>query len=197
VPTAATGWADFATLSPQQRRVAVVHAAANATAIGLMAASVVARLRGHHRRGQALTLAGLVVAGAGAYLGGHLAFSEGAGVSHATTALPLVPTGWHPVAAVDAIPEGEMTRRMIGETPIVVYREQEHFSVLIARCAHQGGPLPEGRTVDVDGDRCVECPWHGSVFRLRDGKAMHGPASSDQTRLRTRVRDGLLEASRP
>ncbi|MGI5240821.1 Rieske 2Fe-2S domain-containing protein [Dactylosporangium sp. CA-139066] len=195
VPTAATGWADFATLSPQQRRVAVVHAAANVTAVGLMAASVVARLRGHRRRGQALTLAGLGVASAGAYLGGHLAYSEGAGVSHATTALPQVPVGWHEVAAVDTIPDGQAYRRTIGETPVMVYRDQDRFTVLIARCAHQGGPLPDGRMVDVDGDQCIECPWHGSVFRLRDGKAMHGPAASDQPRLRTRVRDGRLEAA--
>jgi nitrite reductase/ring-hydroxylating ferredoxin subunit len=69
--------------------------------------------------------------------------------------------------------------------------------VLIGRCAHQSGPLADGRTVDVDGDRCVECPWHGSVFRLLDGKAMHGPAASDQARLYTRVRDGQLEVAGP
>lgn len=80
VPSAATGWADYATLSRQQRRVAVVHAAANVTAIGLMVASIVARVRGRVRRGQALTLAGLGVASAGAYIGGHLVFRDGAGV---------------------------------------------------------------------------------------------------------------------
>ncbi len=32
-------------------------------------------------------------------------------------------------------------------------------------CAHQGGPLGEGRIVD----GCVTCPWHGYQYRPEDG----------------------------
>ncbi|GAA4263821.1 DUF2231 domain-containing protein [Dactylosporangium darangshiense] len=80
LPAATTGLADYATLSRRQRRVALVHVAANASALGLFATSIVARTRGEHRRGRALTFAGIGVAGLGAYLGGHLAFSQAAGV---------------------------------------------------------------------------------------------------------------------
>jgi nitrite reductase/ring-hydroxylating ferredoxin subunit len=39
------------------------------------------------------------------------------------------------------------------------------------------------------------CPWHGSTFRLRDGRVVHGPAGNDQPVLRSRVRDGLVEVA--
>ncbi|WP_432824591.1 DUF2231 domain-containing protein [Dactylosporangium sp. CA-092794] len=74
LPAAVTGWSDYATLTRRQRRVAVVHAAANVTAAGLYAVSLAARLGGAHRLGRVLSYAGLGVAGTGAYLGGHLAF---------------------------------------------------------------------------------------------------------------------------
>jgi nitrite reductase/ring-hydroxylating ferredoxin subunit/uncharacterized membrane protein len=197
LPAAATGAADYATLSRQQRRVALVHAAANTAALGLFTASIVARVRGRHQRGRVLSFAGLAVAGTSAYLGGHLAFSQDAGVNHAAAALPLVPKGWHRLGAVDDILEGEVGTRTLGDAPVLVYREQDRFSVLIGRCAHRSGPLTDGKTIVVDGRRCLECPWHGSVFRLIDGTAVRGPASSDQVLLRTRIRDGQLEAARP
>lgn len=197
VPAAAAGAADYGTLSRQQRRVALVHAAANTVAVGLFTASIVARLRGDHRRGKILSLTGLGVAGGSAYLGGHVAFAQAGGVNHAAAALPAVPKGWQPVDAVDSFPDKQVATRTLGGTPVLVYRDGDRFSVLIAQCAHRGGPLSEGRTLDVDGRRCVECPWHGSVFDLADGRAVRGPASSDQVQLRTRVRDGRLEAARP
>ena len=46
-------------------------------------------------------------------------------------------------------------------------------------------------------DACVVCPWHGSVFRLRDGAVVHGPAASDQPTLRARVRNGMVEVAQP
>ncbi|WP_326999713.1 Rieske 2Fe-2S domain-containing protein [Dactylosporangium sp. NBC_01737] len=174
LPAAMTGAADYATLSREQRRVALVHAAANTVALGLFAASVAARLRGRHDRGRALSFAGLGVAGASAYLGGHLAFGQGAGVNHSATALQLLPHGWHRLGATDAIPDGQVSTRMLGETPIVVYRQRDRFTVFAGRCAHEGGPLSAGTTVDVGGERCLRCPWHGSAFRLTDGTAVRG-----------------------
>ncbi|MEV4516028.1 Rieske (2Fe-2S) protein [Dactylosporangium sp. NPDC049525] len=197
LPAAMTGAADYATLPREQRRVALVHAAANTAALSLFTASVVARLRGRHGRGRALSFAGLGIAGASAYLGGHLAFGQGGGVNHSAAALHLLPRGWHRLGATDTIPDGQVSTRQLGDTPIVVYREQDRFTAFAGRCAHQGGPLTAGITVDVDGARCLRCPWHGSVFRLADGRAVRGPAGSDQALLRTRVRDGQLEAARP
>ncbi|MFI5908043.1 Rieske 2Fe-2S domain-containing protein [Dactylosporangium sp. NPDC051541] len=197
LPAAATGLADYVTLTPQQRRVALVHVTANVSALGFFAASIAARARGDHARGRLLSFTGLSLAGAGAYLGGHLAFAQGAGANHAAAALPLVPSGWHRLDAVSAIAEGKLSSYTVGEVPILVYREHGDFSALIGRCAHQAGPLAEGRPLEQGGEACVECPWHGSIFRLSDGRALRGPAASDQTALRTRVRDGHLEVAQP
>jgi nitrite reductase/ring-hydroxylating ferredoxin subunit len=49
--------------------------------------------------------------------------------------------------------------------------------------------------VQVDGQACIVCPWHGSTFRLTDGMVVHGPAANDEPTLRTRVIDGRLEAA--
>ncbi|WP_166847527.1 DUF2231 domain-containing protein [Isoptericola sp. BMS4] len=75
VPTALTGLTDFNALGPAARRVAAVHAAVNGFGNLLATGSWLARRRGRHGAGTALTLGALAVAGAGAYLGGHIAQS--------------------------------------------------------------------------------------------------------------------------
>ena len=72
-PTAWTGWADWSERGPRDKRVGLVHAVTNGLAIGIYASSWVARRRGRHDTGARLSLAGVVVSSAAAYLGGHLA----------------------------------------------------------------------------------------------------------------------------
>lgn len=73
VPTAVTGLAEWGAAAGQrERRVGLVHAVANSTALGLYAASYRARRRSRHGRGVALALAGSSAATVGGYLGGHL-----------------------------------------------------------------------------------------------------------------------------
>ena len=71
-PTAWTGWAEWSVAGSRDKRVGLVHAVTNGVAIGVYAASYVARRRGRHRAGVRLALAGAAVSGVGAYLGGHL-----------------------------------------------------------------------------------------------------------------------------
>jgi len=72
-PTAWTGWAEWATAGPRDKRVGLVHAAINGLSIGIYVASWVARRRGRHQGGARLAVGGAAVSGLGAYLGGHLA----------------------------------------------------------------------------------------------------------------------------
>jgi hypothetical protein len=77
VPTALAGAADWAELSGDERRIGAVHALGMDAATFLFAGSLVSRVRGRHRLGTKLAMAGnLVVAGAG-FLGGHLALHRG------------------------------------------------------------------------------------------------------------------------
>jgi nitrite reductase/ring-hydroxylating ferredoxin subunit/uncharacterized membrane protein len=195
VPTAAAGLNDWASLDRDQRRTGLVHALANATALALFAGSLVARSRGG--RGRALSFAALGIAGAGAYLGGHLSYRQGAAVNQAVPDLFRIPDGWHPLGDAMSFPSGQPTARRIGEVPVLVYRRDAEFTVLLERCGHQTGPLAEGEQTEVAGQPCVVCPWHGSTFRLTDGAVMRGPAATGQPTLLTRVVDGHLQAHRP
>ena len=71
-PTAWSGWAEWSEATPRDKRVGLVHAATNGLAIGVYAASWLARRRGRHGTGARLALLGAGVSGAAAYLGGHL-----------------------------------------------------------------------------------------------------------------------------
>jgi hypothetical protein len=71
-PTAWTGWAQWSVAGPRDKRVGLVHAVTNGVAVGVYAASWLARRRGRHGAGKRLALAGAAVTGLGAYLGGHL-----------------------------------------------------------------------------------------------------------------------------
>jgi uncharacterized membrane protein len=72
LPTAASGLAEWRATEGAARRVGVVHAAVNSTALALYAASLVSRLRGRHGKATALAVGGGLVATTGGYLGGHL-----------------------------------------------------------------------------------------------------------------------------
>ena len=86
--TIATGWSDYADAERDHaavRRSGLVHAAANAAATALMIGSSLARKRGARGRGRALALAGSGALGAGGWLGGHLSYTLGAGVTAGAT----------------------------------------------------------------------------------------------------------------
>lgn len=73
IPAIAAGLVDYADLNQRQRRVAVIHAAANALSLACQVLSLNARLTGRLRRGQWMGLAGTTTLVAGGLLGGHLA----------------------------------------------------------------------------------------------------------------------------
>jgi len=50
---------------------------------------------------------------------------------------------------------------------VAIFRHGGKLSAIANACAHQNGPLGEGRIVD----GCVTCPWHGYQYRPEDGCA--------------------------
>ena len=100
--TVATGWSDWADAEqdhPAIRRSGLVHAATNGTATALMISSYVARKRGQRGRGKVLSLAGSAALGAGGWLGGHLSYTLGAGVTAGKT--PAGPARPRPTVVSD------------------------------------------------------------------------------------------------
>ena len=90
------------------------------------------------------------------------------------------------VADLGALPEATPTKMRAGINDLVVVRIGDRIEALHHVCAHAGGPLAEGTVVD----GCVECPWHGSRFRLADGRAERGPTVYDQPRYEVRAAEG-------
>jgi nitrite reductase/ring-hydroxylating ferredoxin subunit len=54
-----------------------------------------------------------------------------------------------------------------GGERVAIFRYDGKLSALSNVCAHQNGPLGEGRIID----GCVTCPWHGFQYRPEDGCA--------------------------
>jgi nitrite reductase/ring-hydroxylating ferredoxin subunit/uncharacterized membrane protein len=197
-PAAAAGWLDWSQMTKDRRRVGLVHATANVVATGFYAASLVARLRGRHTQGRALSYAGLSLAGMGAYLGGHLAYARAGGMNQAAPEIVRIPEEWTSVGSLASLPADKPVVRTVGDVPVLVYRTGSRVSAMIERCGHETAPLGEGKVEGSGTDACVICPWHGSTFRLVDGKVIHGPAASDQPTLRVRVgANGEVEVRQP
>ena len=195
VPTVLTGIADWAAMHREQQRVGLVHAAGMATAGTLYSASFMARYQGRDTAGRAFGFAGLTALLAGGYLGGHLAFRQAAGASHADQTAHLVALGWHDLCSTEELPDGWPVHRRLGYIGLFVLRTGDDVHVLTDRCSHLAGPLHQGRIVtDDDADACVICPWHGSTFRVRDGAVVHGPATARQPAFESRVtEEGILQ----
>ncbi len=50
---------------------------------------------------------------------------------------------------------------------VAIFRYDGKLSAITNICAHQNGPLGEGRIIG----GCVTCPWHGFQYRPEDGRA--------------------------
>jgi uncharacterized membrane protein len=77
----ATGWSDWSTLDTVQRRVGLLHAAANATAVILFTLSYWRRRTTTDEFARRTAILGLLAAGGGGAIGGHLAYRLGANVT--------------------------------------------------------------------------------------------------------------------
>lgn len=73
LPAVAAGLVDYGTLASREKRIAVVHAAADTISLACQIASLRDRMTGRLRRGQWTGLAGTIALSAGGVLGGHLA----------------------------------------------------------------------------------------------------------------------------
>jgi nitrite reductase/ring-hydroxylating ferredoxin subunit len=192
VPTALAGVADWHDTYGRDRRVGLVHALLNTAGLGFFIGSVLARRAGRRGLGVGLSTAGLALATGGAYLGGELVFGQGTGVRH--NAWDPAVEDWQVAGSAEDLADGKLIgvqATVEGQpVPVVLLKQGNRIHALNGRCAHAGGPLAEGALVEAI---CVECPWHGSRFDMRDGRVMQGPSAYPQPRFEARVRDGNIE----
>ena len=187
LPTAASGLSDWAELGEGTRRVGLVHALGNTTALTLHVLSWRARRQGHRPTGLALSMAGMGIAGFSAWLGGHLSFGRGVGVNQ--TAFEDFPTAWTSLTDESQLEAGKPIRRSAGGYGVLLVRSGGKIHALADRCSHRGCSLAEGTVAD----GAITCACHGSTFALADGRLLKGPATAPQPSLEVRVCEGKVE----
>ena len=178
---AVTGAADYADTDGTARIRATTHSTLMVVALLLLVVSLVLRAGAPADRTVpvALSVVGFLLATAGAYIGGDVVYIFGNMVSRhafrgAGTKWIKLDTG--EVADLGTLPEATPTKAKAGINDLVLVRVADTIHVMHAVCSHAGGPLAQGTFVG----GCVECPWHGSRFRLAGGRVRRGPALYDQ-----------------
>jgi len=104
-----------------------------------------------------------------------------------TVEAPIV-DGWIDAGPASAIVENQgIVVTPPGAESIAIFRHGGRLSAVTNLCAHQNGPLGEGRVFD----GCITCPWHGYQYRLEDGRAP-APFTETLATFRLRVVDGHI-----
>lgn len=193
VASAVAGYADYADTYGAAHDRATLHSTLMLVALVAYLLSLVTRIgaAGVPQLGFALSIAGYLVVTAGAYVGGDVVLALGNMVSrHAWR-----PAGskWAAIVIEGELADGAPAKAMMGSQPLLLVKDGTTVHALHDTCAHAGAPLHEGRLVD----GCIECPWHQSRYRLRDGRHVQGPTTFDQPLYEVRGADaGGWEARR-
>ena len=185
-----TGYTDFTDTIGLERRFGIAHGLLMSTVVLIDVASLALRWwgsQGLHPLAVGLSTAAFAVLLLGAWIGGHVVFGIGYSVNH--DAFLDGPEDWAAAGHADDVPAQGMRVVEAGGMRIMLARAGNRICALSDTCTHAGGPLHEG----VLEGGIVTCPWHGSRFRLTDGRAVGGPATFDQPRLIVRDTDGRLE----
>ena len=126
---------------------------------------------------RAAVLPVLLGAGAGALTLLHVAAGRAERRVDQNVARPV--TGdepWVDACGVEDIPEGRgrpcpVRHENGGVERVAVFKYHRDGTLVVSAttnvCAHQGGPLGEGKVID----GCATCPWHGWQYRPGDGCA--------------------------
>jgi nitrite reductase/ring-hydroxylating ferredoxin subunit/uncharacterized membrane protein len=186
IAAAVSGLADYSDTDGTPRTRATLHATLMTIALVVLIVSAVLRAGNPADRTvvTVLSIVGFLIVTAGAFVGGDVVYLLGNMVNrHAfrgagTKWIKLV-TG--DVTDLAALPEATPTKMKAGINDLVLVRIADTVYALHAVCAHAGGTVVDG---------CVECPWHGSRFRLTDGRARRGPTVYDQPAYEIRSAEG-------
>jgi sulfoxide reductase heme-binding subunit YedZ len=94
---------------------------------------------------------------------------------------------WIDVGGVDDIANHRAKVVCVGGERIAVFRNDDSISAVTNVCAHQRGPLGEGKIVD----GCITCPWHGWQYKPATGQSPP-PFHEKIATYRVRVEDARI-----
>jgi nitrite reductase/ring-hydroxylating ferredoxin subunit/uncharacterized membrane protein len=190
VLAALAGYADYIDLEGKPGRFGTIHSSLMLVALVFYLISFAMRL-GATATSAEVWLAGIgfVIVITSAYVGGELVYNLGSQVDrHAWRGGGAKWTGLD----VTDVPPNKPVKAKAGAQTLVVVRRGTGLDALHDVCAHQGCSLSDGKIV---GD-AIECPCHGSRYRLRDGLVVRGPSVFDQPHYEVREAEGKLEVRR-
>ena len=75
---------------------------------------------------------------------------------------------WNNIGPISKYDNGNQWLVEIGTKPIALFKYNNNYYAIKNSCAHQGYPLAEGNLKDC----MIECPLHGWVYDIRDGKCL-------------------------
>ncbi|HEY7737085.1 MAG TPA: Rieske 2Fe-2S domain-containing protein [Candidatus Limnocylindrales bacterium] len=191
---AVAGLADYTDTDGTARMRATVHATLMVVTLVVYAVSLLMRLGNPEDRALPILVGvvGYLLITAGAFVGGDIVYTIGNMVSrHAFRGSGSKWISLELPAGAE-LADGTPTKAKLGINNLVLVRIGDTIHALHETCAHAGGPLAEGTFAD----GCIQCPWHGSRFRMSDGRAVRGPTVYDQPRYEVRRTDTGWEGRR-
>lgn len=187
---AVTGLADYTDTDHLARERATVHATVMVVSLVLVLASLILRAPAPEVVSLAPALLSAVALGLvilAAFVGGDVVYVLGNMVDrHAFRARG---SKWTALDVTE-VPEGELVKARAGTQTLVLIRQGETVHAMHDVCAHASCSLSTGRLVDGQ----VECPCHGSRYRITDGSVTRGPSVYDQPSYEVRRSDSGWEA---
>lgn len=190
VGSAVSGITDWSGTTQKKSKVGLMHGILNLSATALYTTSYFLRKnKGSRKTAIGLAMLGYGITSAAAYLGGHLVYVEQVGVDHTATAAEY-PEDFVAVLPENELADNSMKRVEAGEVPVLLAKQNGEIFAIAHTCSHLGGPLSEG---DLLEDCKVRCPWHDSVFCLKDGSVVDGPATEPQPKFEVCVNNGQIE----
>ena len=194
VATAVSGLADYTDVDGTARSRATVHATVMTTALIVFVVSLVIRAGNPADRAVPIVLLvmGYLILTVGAEIGGDLVYLIGTNVNRHAWRGAGAKWVTLDLGELGDIPEGGPTKAKAGINTLILVRTGDTILALHEQCAHAGGPLSQGTLVD----GCIQCPWHGSRFKLTNGHVARGPAMYDQPAYEVRRNDAGWEVRR-
>jgi hypothetical protein len=163
-----------------EERIGTVHAALADTTTVMFATSWVLRTRRRHRAAVATGLAGAALAGVTAFMGGHLSYRRGVGVT--TVAFQSGPEDWEPLE-LDAEPSRRPSRSWGRRRPSVCGRRSAVVRRRRRSAARDGVAVQPSRRSAARRQgrrRMPAVPVARCPIRSRTGEVRRGPASAAQ-----------------
>jgi len=104
--------------------------------------------------------------------------------------------GWMPALPLADLVDRKATKVSVGGGDVLLVRDGDRLFAIGNRCTHQGAPLHRGPVRFSGSLDTVQCPVHGSMFGLGDGKVLRGPAMQPVPAYDARVHEGVIEIRR-